>query len=227
MSDPLPDPDAESGDAPRLRQLMQDVLAGDRTLDDVAVQDAIRRDEGFARELAQLTHVGAVLADYGADRAAASRGAVSADDRLLVGAALDRIARRARWRHGPLLLALAAAAVVVSVITWAVLRAPAPPAPQQLGPETGMVLAPADDQRLVPGTLVTWTGKLGRLDERYQIEVVEPSTGRVVWRTDLLARPPWLVPDTSSWPEVFQLRLSVVTMDEMPTGQSATRTYRR
>lgn len=226
MSDPEPRSEREL--PPALAALLEAVLAGDRTTDDPEVRAAMA-EPAFATAVRALSEVRDALAEFGTDSRKSTAGAVTATDRGLVAAALNRVpTSRRRWPFGKAVLALAAA-LLLAVVAWMLWHRQPPPDPQQLGPGDLSLVAPEAGARLSAGATVTWAGPALRPDERYLVEILAPGSGQVVWRSDLLAGSPFRVGADvlATWPQAFQFRLSVVTMDEMPTGHRVTRTYRR
>lgn len=197
--------------APSERELLTDVLAGDRRKDDPLVVSA-RRSPRFARRLEQLLEAQAQL-----ERSHREAESALAEPAQPFDLEVQRVARR-RLGLGPapstrrwFVLALAVAAAVALLVGWLVTRPPAPRDDIRLSAQNVLEVA-ADFAS------IRWSGESGKL--WFQVRVFDES-GNELERSELLKTNEWRPTRAGSYPRRITARLMLVNSYEAGSERAA------
>ncbi len=200
--------------APSERELLTDVLAGDRRQDDPLVVSA-RRSPRFARRLQQLLEAQAQLErSHGAVASALAEPAQAFD------LDVQRVARRqlglepapsARPKRRWFPLALALAAALALLVGWLATRPSVEREDVRLSAQS--VLEVAADF-----SAVRWDGESGKL--WFQVRVFDEA-GKELERSELLKTNEWRPARASSYPRRITARLMLVNSYEAGSERAA------
>lgn len=198
------------------RDLVRDVVLGDRRRDDPDVLAALAKDPALAAELDELLAVQRTLDDAGsAEQAALDEAARTQAPPIDTGAILRQLAARQRGAHwsASVWLIAAAAALLLALAWWSQRGPDAPPRTPNsvLGQGTEILSFAREGDALT----LRWRGTL-RPGDYHRARVLD-AAGAELLRADRLRTDAWTFPaDTAArWPSQVIVEVGTCDLDGM------------